>query len=78
MGAVGEGRIDGLWGIAGMLSGAALYAEAYPLMKATVLQWGNYGTITLPQVLGVNHWLVIFLVSIGSLFLFRWFEKKGL
>jgi len=77
-GALGEGRWDALWGIAGMLAGAALYAEAFPTMKATVLTWGNLGKITLPQVLGVNHWLVIIPIVAGSLFLFRWFEKKGL
>jgi uncharacterized protein len=78
LGAVGEGRLDGLWGIAGMLAGAAIYAEAYPLMKATVLTWGDYGKITLPQILGINHWLVILPIAIGSAFLFRWLEKKGL
>lgn len=77
-GALGEGRWDALWGIAGMLAGAAIYAEAFPAMKATVLTWGNLGKITLPQVLGVNHWLVIVPVVAGALLLFRWFEKKGL
>ena len=78
LGAVGEGRLDGLWGIAGMLAGAAIYAEAYPTMKATVLKWGNYGNITLPQALGINHWLIIIPFAIGSVFLFRYLEKKGL
>ncbi len=78
LGALGEGRWDSLWGIAGMLGGAALYAEAYPLMKSTVLTWGNAGKITLPQILGVNHWVIIPLFIIGGLLLFRWFEKKGL
>jgi hypothetical protein len=27
----------------------------YPLMKETVLTWGNFGKITLPAVLGINH-----------------------
>ena len=78
MGAVGEGRLDGLWGIAGMVVGAALYAEAFPLMKTTVLKWGALGKITLPQVLGVNHWVVIVPFVIGTLLLFRWLEKKKL
>ena len=78
LGALGEGRMDALWGIAGMLAGAALYAEAYPLMKATVITWGNYGQVTLPRVLGVNHWLIIIPFAAGSIFLFRWLEKKGL
>jgi uncharacterized protein len=78
LGAVGEGRWDGLWGIAGMLVGASLYAEAFPFMKQTVLTWGNLGRLTLPQVLGLNHWIVILFFIIGSLFLFWFFEKKGL
>jgi uncharacterized protein len=77
-GALGEGRWDALWGILGMLAGAAVYAEAYPDLKRTVLMWGDLGKITLPQVLGVNHWIVIPLFVIGGLVLFRWFEKKGL
>lgn len=77
-GALGEGRWDALWGIGGMLLGAAIYAEAFPAMKATILTWGDYGKITIPQLLGINHWLIIVPVVVGSLFLFRWFEKKGL
>jgi len=78
LGALGEGRWDSVWGIVGMLCGAALYAEAYPVMKSTVLTWGDFGKVTLPQALGVNHWFLIPLFIVGGLFLFRWFEKKGL
>jgi len=77
-GALGEGRWDAIWGILGMLGGAALYAEAYPTMKKTVLTWGDLGKITFPQVLGVNHWIIVVIIVIGGLALFRWFEKKGL
>jgi uncharacterized membrane protein YedE/YeeE len=77
-GALGEGRHDAIWGILGMLAGAALYAETYPGMKKTVLTWGDLGKITFPQVLGVNHWIIIAIIVIGGLLLFRWFEKKGL
>jgi len=78
VGALGEGRWDAIWGILGMLGGAALYAEAYPTMKKTVLTWGDLGKITFPQVLGVNHWIIVVIIVIGGLALFRWFEKKGL
>ena len=78
LGALGEGRFDALWGILGMLVGAGLYAEAYPFLKKTVLTWGDFGKITLPQVLGVNHWVIIPILVVGGLLLFRWFEKKGL
>lgn len=77
-GALGEGRFDALWGILGMLLGAGLYAESYPKLKETVWTWGNFGKITLPEVIGVNHWMIIPLFFIGGLLLFRWFEKKGL
>ena len=78
LGALGEGRTDAVWGLAGMLVGAGIYAEAYPYMQKTVLTWGNYGKITIPQVLGVNHWLVIIPFVVLTVMLFRWFEKKGL
>ncbi|MBP2641082.1 MAG: protein of unknown function YeeE/YedE [Firmicutes bacterium] len=78
LGALGEGRWDSIWGIMGMLVGAGLYAEAYPYLQKTVLTWGNYGKITIPQVLGINHWFVIIPFIILTLLLFRWFEKKGL
>ena len=78
LGALGEGRIDALWGIAGMLVGAGLFAEAYPFMQKTVLTWGDFGKITIPQLLGINHWLVIIPMLLIGIRLFRWFEKKGL
>lgn len=76
-GALGEGRWDALWGILGMLAGAAIFAETYPVLKKTILMWGNLGKITLPQVLGLNHWFIIPVFIVGGLVLFRWFEKKG-
>ncbi len=76
VGAVGEGRIDALWGILGMLCGAALYAEAYPFMKAKIISLGNYGKLTLPQILDVSHWLVIVVFALIVLAMFYLFEKK--
>lgn len=77
-GALGEGRWDAIWGILGSLVGGALYAEVYPTMKKTLIAMGSYGKITLPQVLGVNHWVVIPVFALGVILLFRWFERKGL
>lgn len=77
-GALGEGRYDGLWGILGGWLGAALYAEAYPAMQASVLGWGDFGKVTLPGLLGVSHWLVIGALAACALALFRFFERRGL
>ncbi len=77
-GALGEGRWDAIWGILGMLVGAGIYAEAYPGLRETVLTWGNLGKVTLPQVIGVSHWIIIPLFLAAGFVLFRWFERRGL
>jgi len=77
-GALGEGRIDAIWGIIGMLFGGSIYALAYPFLKANVISLGNFGKITLPQVLGVNHWVVIVVFIAVIVLMFRFFEKKAL
>lgn len=78
MGALGEGRLDAFWGILGMLVGAALYAETFPFMERILLTWGNLGKITLPQILGVNHWVVITIFVLSALLFFHWSERRGL
>ena len=78
VGALGEGRWDAAFGLAGMLVGAALFAEAYPALKTTLLTWGNYGKITIPSALGVNPWPVIAALAALYLGIFWLFEKKGL
>lgn len=78
MGALGEGRYDAAFGLLGMILGAGIYAEVYPLIKETVLTWGSFGKITLPAALGINHWIVIIGLGVAFIGLFRFFEKKGL
>ena len=76
--ALGEGRVDALAGMAGMLVGAAAYAEAYPALKQSVLTWGDYGKVTLPSLLGLNHWPVILVFVAAGVLLLRFIERKGL
>lgn len=78
VGALGEGRIDGLWGILGMLCGGALYAAIYPYVKTNIISIGNYGKISVPQIIGINHWIVVIVLAVLTLILFRFFEKKKL
>lgn len=78
VGALGEGRIDGLWGILGMLCGGALYAAVYPFMKANIIPIGSYGKISLPETIGINHWIVIVVLAGIAIVLFRFFERKNL
>ena len=76
LGAVGEGRLDALWGIVGMLCGAGLFAEVYSPLKESVYKWGDFGKITFPGILHVNHWIVIAVVFVLAMLLFAFFEKK--
>ena len=57
----------------------AIYAEIYPHLKNNVLQGSALKYSTIHQLLGVNHWFVIFflLVMVSTvLFLVERFEKK--
>ena len=78
LGAVGEGRLDALAAIAGMLVGAGIFARAYDGLLPTVYTWGNYGKITLASVLGVNPWLVIAGLVVAFAAILRFIERKGL
>lgn len=78
VGALGEGRWHAIFAIAGMIAGAALYAELYPFFKTTVLAWKDFGKLGLPETLGVSPWLLIPIFWAGTIWLFVWFEKKGL
>ncbi len=76
--ALGEGRVDALAGMAGMLVGAGVFAEAYPALKQSVLTWGDFGKVTLPSLLGLNHWPVIAAFVVGGVLLLRFVERRGL
>lgn len=77
-GALGEGDVDAFWGILGMFFGGALYAILYPAMKTYIISIGAFGKISLPQILGINHWIVIVILSVLIVALFRFFEKKNI
>ncbi len=78
VGAIGEGRVDAFWGgILGMIAGAGVYAEVYTLVRGNLLKWGSLGKITLPAILGINHWIIIVILWVFLVLLMRWFEKIG-
>jgi hypothetical protein len=54
-----------------MILGAGIFSHLYPVLKKTVLTWGDLGKITVPQFLHVSHWAVIPVVILGALFFFR-------
>lgn len=78
VGALGEGRWHAIFAIAGMIVGAAIYAELYPFFKSTVLAWADLGKIGLPDVLGMSPWIIVIAAWAICIPLFMWFEKKNL
>jgi hypothetical protein len=72
--AVAEGSRHALFGVLGMLAGAAVYAEVAPLMKATVLQIGEFGKITLADVTALSPWVFLTALAVGATLLFAAIE----
>ncbi len=78
IGAIGEGRWHAVFAIAGMVVGAAIYAELYPLFKSTILAWKDFGKIGVAEVLNLSPWFIIPVFWAGTIWMFVWFERKNL
>lgn len=78
VGALGEGRWHAVFAIAGMLAGAAIYAELYPFFQSTVLAWKDLGKIGLPGTIGISTWIIVAVFWAVTLGLFVVFEKNDL
>ena len=77
-GAVGQGSLDALFGgVAGILIGAGIFAAVYHRIHGPVLSKGHFGEITLPELLKVNHWVVVAAVAAMIVALLLWMEKSG-
>ncbi len=78
-GAFATGALDALFGgILGMLIGAGLFAQFYPKLESGILHKGDFGSKTLPTLIGVNAWIVILVVSLLIAGLLWGLEKAGL
>jgi hypothetical protein len=73
--AMAEGSRHAIFGVLGMLVGAALYAEVYPLLKTTVLTQGAFGKVTLASLTGVSPWVYLAALAIGATALFVVLER---
>lgn len=73
--ALGQGNLDAVAGIAGLLVGSYLFAEMSRSLGANVLAWGNRGEIMLPDLIGVRllPFLLVFApLLLGALVLLHW------
>ena len=75
VGAVGHGALDALiGGVLGMLAGAAVFAAVYPKLTPIVNK-GNFGPLTFPELFKVNPWILVIPVSAamtGLLYVIEW------
>lgn len=77
-GAVGQGSIDALLGgVGGILLGAGIFAWRYPSLEERVLRRGEFGDKTIPEILGVNPWMVVIPTALILLGLLFWIEETG-
>ena len=78
-GAIGQGCLDALLGgVVGILIGAGLFAAIYHKIHQPVLSKGHFGEITLPELLHVNHWIMVAIVAVMIVVLLGLIEKSGL
>lgn len=79
VGAVAQGYLDALFGgVVGMLIGAGIFASLYGRMQRTILSKGDFGELTLPQLLKVSAWIVVIPAVVLLALLLFWLEKAGL
>ena len=62
-------------GILGILIGAGLYSEVYPLIQDNLLKLGDYGKLTIPSLIGVDPWLVIVPLAIVVSGVLLWTDR---
>jgi hypothetical protein len=78
---IASGRLDALLTIGGVIMGSLFFALIFPEVKGfqTV---SSMGSVTIPGLLNVNHWLIMILVIAMAMALFYFIEKyeqrKGL
>ena len=78
-GAVGNGNLDAaVGGVIGIMVGAGIFAAYYPRLKSGILQKGDYGDVSLPELLKVNDWAVVIPVSVLIVAVLYWIESIGL
>jgi uncharacterized membrane protein YedE/YeeE len=73
------GRLDALVVMAGISVGSLLFAILFPMLER-FFRSSDMGVVTIPGLLGVNHWVVItaLIVMAGAMFLFlARFEKRA-
>jgi uncharacterized membrane protein YedE/YeeE len=79
VGGIAQGALDALTGgLIGVLFGSWLFAVFYPKLQKPVLLKGDFGEVTLPQLLRVNAWAMVIPIVILLTALLLVLESVGL
>lgn len=73
-----SGRLDALVAMIGIGSGTLLFSILFPWIEV-FYKTSDMGQPTLPDLLGINHWVVLAIVFVlaGSMFYtMEWYEKR--
>ncbi|MFP4529088.1 MAG: YeeE/YedE thiosulfate transporter family protein [Candidatus Kapaibacterium sp.] len=76
--AFATGKLDGIVFIIGVMFGIFIFGELYPVFEGFFMS-GHMGKVTLPELLGLEYGLVVFIVVILALLGFagaEWVERK--
>ncbi len=77
-GAIGNGYLDAtVGGLVGIVLGSGLLAAVYPRLSVGILTKGDFGDLTVPELLKVNAWIVILPLTALILVLFYLLERAG-
>ena len=74
-----SGRVDALITMAGVGAGALIFSAFYPAMEG-FYKTSDMGAVTLPELLHVNHWVVLAFVYVFAGIMFyvmERYEQKG-
>jgi hypothetical protein len=78
-GGIGQGALDALvGGLPGILLGSWLFAVFYPMLQRRVLLKGDFGELTIPELLGVNAWVVVLPAAAAIVALLVVLQNAGL
>jgi uncharacterized membrane protein YedE/YeeE len=77
VGAMGDGSRHAIAGVLGMLAGAAVYAELYPLLSTSILEVGDYGKVTIPSGTGISPWGYIVVLAAAAIVVFQVLPQRG-
>lgn len=77
VGAVGNGYLDAAAGGAGVLLGAGIFAALYGRLQKRVLRIAQPRSLTIPELLKVNRWVVAIPAMVFILLLLWWIDGLG-